>query len=348
MSVREPVSSSAILAGPTASYGRWMRRRAALLGAGLILGAVAGGALALLAPSTYQADTVVVARTTALSADSFGSVAKTVFGTQPVLQPVIQQFHLTSSPKRLLSTGTLSISPVSGAAAVRIGASTGNPTEAAGLSLAAARSFVSVATASGVGTFAVLPTGSVSSHRSSPVSSTVAGAIAGLLVALGAATAWFALRRPVVTEGDVRRIIPADHVFTAQVRPPGHRRGADERLSVRPRGLVGAIWRLIQERAPDGPTCIVVAPASRTRDRRPAETLTTQLADGHVPHGEAKERPESRVVVFGDDGLSDSIARARAAVIVLPRGTRERDLRRIGQELTLASGLATRIAVLLD
>lgn len=329
-------------------YYRWLRARWYVPLAGLLLGAVLGAAVGRGSPAQYEAETVVVARTSSLSADSFGSVAKTLFGTEPVLQPVIAQLGLPDTPRGLIGSGKLAITPVSGASAVKIVGTASSPELASRLSSAAADSFVQVAAQNGLGTFGVLATGPASRRAGSVIAPAVAGGLFGLIIGALIVLGLYMLREPVLSEDDARRVVSTDEAFTARVEVrPGKGRENRPSVDVEPRGLVPAIWRVVENGGGPQQTCVVIADGSKRRSEA-ARALATEL-QGSRPGRQAGGRDvETAVVRQGDRAMSDLVGSARAVVYLVPFGSRGRDLRRMNDELRVASGVGRRVLVLLE
>jgi len=331
-----------------AGYYRWLRARWYIPLGGLLVGAILGAAVGRGQPAKYEAETVVVARTTSLTADSFGSVAKTLFGTEPVLQPVIAQLGLPDTPRGLIGSGKLAISPVSGASAVKIEGTASSPELASQLSSAAANSFVQVAGQNGLGSFGVLATGPASRQTSSPAGPAVAGGLFGLIVGGLIVLGLYILRDPVLTEDDARRVVATDEAFTARVQV--HPGGSPENrtsVDVEPRGLVPAIWRVVENGGGPQQTCVVIADGSKRRSEA-ARALATELQGSRPGRRQDAQDLETAVVRQGDRAMSDLVGSARAVVYLVPFGSRGRDLRRMNDELRVAAGVGRRVLVLLE
>src|SRR5436309_35585 len=194
---------------------------------GLVLGAVAGLVQARAAPPLYQADVVVVASTTTIPVESFGSLATTAFNTDTVLDPVIRSLRLDTTPHGLIAGQELSVQQVSGAAAIRVIGQASNARLASALANTAAQSFVTAATRSGLGSFTLFGGGAPGTRTPVATTSTVArDALAGVLVSLLLILLLVMWRRPVFSGADVGQELGVDVVVEARVRRAWLRRGS--------------------------------------------------------------------------------------------------------------------------
>src|SRR5207244_742823 len=110
------------------------------------------------APRTFRGEAVVLATQTSVSSGDFGNLAQTAFGTNTVLEPVIRELGLNTTPQALLADGTLQAVAVPGTVALRIIGQSTDPKQAADLANAGARSFVTAAETTGIGQFTVFST----------------------------------------------------------------------------------------------------------------------------------------------------------------------------------------------
>jgi capsular polysaccharide biosynthesis protein len=320
----------------------------------IVLGLMVGGVIGLIegkgATPLYQAQAVVVASTTQISDSSFGDVAQAAFGTDEVLQPVIDRFGLATTAHALVADGTLAAQPIAGSAGIKIIAQEADPQLAAELANAATSSFIGVAESKGLGTFVQfgtrVPTGT---RVPRPVrKSTLTGALAGGAVALMIVLLLLVIRPPVLGEEDALAELPSDASFTARVRTKPRlpllpwKRGLVE---VHPRGLAWAVWRAAQSEGADGLAsicCVMVRRGRRDRAlRRVLEELRAQRpAD---PANGADDDPPC----FGarDPELLPALAEATSVVTLVADRAPQRVLRRLDEDLRVAAGGELRVLV---
>jgi hypothetical protein len=142
--------------------------------------------------------------------------------------------------------------------------------------------------------------------------------------------------------------VATDEAFTARVQVHGGK-DAESRPSVdvEPRGLVPAIWRVVENGAGPQQTCVVIADGSKRRSEA-ARALATELQSGRPGRRDGDRDLETAVVRQGDRAMSDLVGSAKAVVYLVPFGSRGRDLRRMNDELRVASGVGRRVLVLLE
>lgn len=253
----------------TRALWRWVARNAWLVLIALGLGTALGLLAAIRSPVTWEAERVVVPASTDIPSDTFGRLAVTVFETDTVLRPVIEDVGLDMTTKDLLESDLLNAEPVSNAAAIRIVGRASAPALSAALASSAAASFVATAEARGMGTFEVF---GGASELATPTSPSIP--LWGALGAVGGASLGFLalllvslVRRPVLSEAEARRQIAVDAVFAVRVfRQSERKRGGSWIIS--PTGVEAAIWRTLTARERGG------------AGRRGAESVCCILVEG--------------------------------------------------------------------
>jgi hypothetical protein len=149
-------------------------------------GAVGGYLLAWNTASTFRSDAIVVPSEVRFPVAQFPVLAEAVFRTDAVIEPVISQLGLDTSPHELLKSGLLSAEEVQTGGAIDVVAVTRDPVLSQQLVNAAAQSLVQAMQGNNLGSASVFTADAPGEELTKPVVAyTIAGAVVGLLVALG-------------------------------------------------------------------------------------------------------------------------------------------------------------------
>ncbi len=317
--------------------------------AGFVIGAAAGFVRAKTASAVYQANVVVVATSTTIPADNFGSLATTAFETDTVLDPVVQQLNLNTTAHALVARGTLSVEPVSGAAAIRIIGRAGDRDLAASLANTAAQSFVSAATRNQLGEFSRFGTGAPGTKVPvSTVSNVVRDAVGGVLLALLVLMVLYLWRRPVMGREDLERDLPADVVLEATMRRRRRVGSATRSYEIFPRGTALAVWRAVAPSGPDGARpCFVLVESKAGRDAPLLAMMEDMITAywANVDGQRAREPLEWRRA--SDEDLPAALVAASAVVALVSEGVGRASVRRLDAEIALLPGGKRTVAVLI-
>jgi hypothetical protein len=329
----------------------------------VVMGVIAGGAVGYAVTSTagyvYQSVAVVVG-TTELPTDSFGNAARAVFGTNTVIQPVIDQLGLGASPGSLLSAGRLAIEPVSGAIAVKIIGQASDPEAAEALAGTAASSFVTVAANYGLGALKTLSASRAVRQSPAARRNAVVSAIAGGLLVSAALLLIFLVREPVVDEGQAREALRAQTSFAAHVRftkprsepKEGTEHGTrSSRILVAPTGVFAAVHRTAigPSPSPQADAYSIVLVPGPGRAGRAAGAIAEELAEARIaPANDAPPHESPPVVSSDDQAIAAALERTRAVVVVVPQRATCRALRLLEEELRVAPCIERRVVLLVD
>jgi hypothetical protein len=300
-------------------------------------GGLVGGLLREGRDTVYEAEAVVAASKTSLPADNFTDLGTTLFRTDTVLQPVVEELDLRISPQSLLSKGYLSVESVSNAVAVRVIAHDSDPQSAATLANTAAESFSSVLTDNEMGTFAVFEDNDVSKKSGlSPIQSTSLAAALGVVLGAAILLLRTLIVRPVLTQDEALAVFPADIAFSASVRSSGFsflRRGTSKH-EVLPHGLLPALGRSTGEgqEANSLDACYVLV----ERNRRGDKAARAVLHDLDASRGKSPE--DLNWVAVSDRRLGNAIEEAGVVVALVSQGVPRRSLQLLTEELFVAPG----------
>jgi hypothetical protein len=322
----------------------------------ILVGAVAGGAIGYVSargePPAYEADALVVASTSSIQSTDFGPLAEAAFGTNAVLQPVIDRLGLRTTPQSLLGSGQLRAKSVSNTVALRVTGRSRDPQLASDLAAVAAESFASAATDKQMGTFAVFGPGGVPGTLQPPLTrqNTVLGAAAGGAIASLLLLLFIVARRPVLTTEEAVREFAADAAFTARVRIPMSAMvpwRIDRPEQIHPRGLIPMIWQLADSNSSGGGSricCVLVG--KRRRTSRALLALLQDLKTG------SPVNPQHEAQLIWTDlpsaSLPATLKGATAVVALVAAGAPRRSLQTLDEELRTVMGDMTRILVLVN
>ena len=331
-------------------YWRWVLLNWWVVVPAMIVGALVGTATAWGSPTIYRSEALVAAADTQIPSADFGAVAEAAFTTDTVLQPVIEALGLRTTPRELLGTDQLSAEAVTGSAALRITARARDPHLASDLASAAASAFATIASDREMGNFAIFgPGGNPGGPEPGPMrQSALSGLLTGGLVALTGLFVVSSAREPVISEEQLGVELDTEDVFVARASKPSLRRLLPDksRWRIEPHGLVDAVWR--------------VAGAAGTHDRGAllagvmVESVVGKepkvLAILRALEAAAPDLPGDRQAFVGTSlgarPVADALASAPAVVALVIEGTPRRLVSRMREEIRIAPGEKTRIAVL--
>lgn len=316
----------------------WLIRMSWVVAAALFVGALLGAALQRSAKPIYEAQAVVVVSDARLPTASVGDLAQAAFGTDTVLQPVIQQLRLKATPQSLLSHRQLEVRAVSLTGAMVIIGRASDPALARDLANLAAQSFVAAAQAKGLGTFAQFGSSDTPAARAGSTLSRSAGLAGGVGALLGIALVIgvFVIRQPVLSREEAEALFTADVSFNVKAR--SSLRFPRRRVSppnIRPRGLVPAVWRAVGPR--DAPPVVVVVRAGRGRRNRAALALLDALG----------EEDEVIALHSNQEVLAPALSATRTVIALVPSGARAKSIRDLDEEALVAPPPLRRILLFL-
>nr|MBA2601171.1 hypothetical protein [Actinomycetota bacterium] len=355
----------------------------------LILICVVGGtAIATLyarsLPVVYTAESVVVIARSTIPVDDVSNVAETIFQTDAVLDPVLEELDLDETPVSLLSTEQLSASSnVEGA--LEITATANSPEDAIDLANSAAESFESVSELRNIGQFSVFP--AIGGNRVEPSlrEAIALGPVVGAVVGFVLAFLWVLLRRPVTSEAQAVDRLHAESCMTIRVRAlstPWSKKRPSEASAIRPQSAVLSLASTVRGAHPGGGEIPCVIVGYNRIGRRTARTfigalqnklrstiqnpvaggspgaptegssgddLTLEIDGAVPPDPPGVTSPHWHVSwrLFGDTGLLRYVEGAPLVVVAVPRGTRGALLDRVGEELE-AGHQGRRIVVMIQ
>jgi hypothetical protein len=316
---------------------------------GALIGAMIGFVGGRNSPAVYEAEALVVASSSSVQAADFGPLAEAAFATNTVIQPVIDRLGLRTTPQSLLASEQLRARSVSGTVALRITGRSRNGQLASDLASAAADSFASAATDRQMGTFAVFGPGGVAGTRQPPLTrqNTLLGALGGASIAMVLVLLFVVVRRPLLTLEQAALEFPAHASFAAQVRLPLsnllpwriHRMA-----QIRPRGLVPAIWHLVEAHnsVKARRVCCVLV----TKGRHTSQSLVAMLQVLKAQPQMNQQHVDQLVWHFDAPLMPHILDGATAVVALVAAGAPRRSLQALDEELQTALVDMTRILVL--
>ena len=317
----------------------WLIRMSWVIAVALVAGALLGATFQRSAKPTYEARSLVVVSDAQLPTASVGDLAQAAFGTDTVLQPVIDQLHLNATPQSLLSNHQLEARAVALTGAMAIIGHASDPTVARDLANLAAQSFVAAANERGLGTFVQFGSGNNPVAVAGSTLSRSVGLAGGLGALLGIVLliAVFAIRQPVLSRKEAEALFTADASFLVETR--SSLRIPRRRISpsdIRPRGLVPAVWRAVGPR--DEPPVVVVVKAERGRRNPAAVALLNALVAG----GEVTVLDSNLQV------LPLALSATRVVIALVPSGVGARWIRDLDEEVLVAPQPLRRILLFLS
>lgn len=320
----------------------------------ILVGALVGGAIGYVSargdPPTYEADALVVASTSSIQSTDFGPLAEAAFGTNAVLQPVIDRLGLRATPQSLLTSGQLKAKSVSDTVALRITGRSRDAQLASDLAAVAAESFASAATDKQMGTFAVFGPGGFPGTLEPPLTrqDSVLGALAGGTIAALLLLLFIVARRPILTTEEATREFAADAAFSARVRIPISAFvpwRIDRSEQIHPRGLVPMIWQIADSdssRSASRICCVLVANGRRTN-----RALLTLLQDLKTyPPVNSQREAQLSWTDLPSALLPATLTGATTVVALVAAGAPRRSLQALDEETRTVMGDMTRILVL--
>jgi hypothetical protein len=331
---------------PRSVWG-WLFRRSWIVVIAALVGAVLQIGLVLSRPPLWEAESAVVVTESSIPFSNVGSVARTAFTSEPVIQPVIDALGLNTTARSLLSSDRIEAVAVGGTGALRIIARWPDPDVARDLSRGVAESFAATARDKGLGEFAVFQAAG-GSARADPGGGPpgLLGAGAGAAAGLALLLLMFMIRQPVTSEREAGAEIRADATFRARVRSPGRLPMSRSRHGpvVEPAGLGPALSRSVRVSPGAGPPLLVCLLADRRRGAHRAVRLMAYhltSVDGLTELGE----DQVRVVYSDHPSVAGLVLYARTVVVIAPADASRRSWRRIGDELRVAGEEKSRILV---
>lgn len=321
-----------------------------------LLGAIAGLLLGRESTLPYEATTVVQAVQTSLETEDF-DLAETLFATDAVISPVVEQLGLATTPDALLAGSYLTADAQPGGALRITGRST-EPDEALQLANLSAESLETALEGRGLGTFTVFEAGeAISREGASTRVAVISGALIGGMGAVALLLLWFFLRQPVLSLDQAAGQIQPMASFFVHVRfgqggglrgQSRGRRARGRRPEVFPRGIAQAVWHAVGRGrdSTDGfPVCCVVVESSRQSSLPLAVLLTRLGVEAHWRESASRSDTEYWVRA-GDQGAETAMADAQTVVVLVPEGCPSNRLRSLADELLAAPGERRRILVL--
>lgn len=307
----------------------------------LVVFAVIGGALGWVVGSrtdpVYEAQTVVTVSKTQLPTEDF-DLGTTIFETDTVIVPVIEELGLDVEPQKLLGSGQLQAQPVTGGG-LSITGQAAEPDLAVDLANAAAESFATQLRLRDLGTAAVL-SATDADRAAGPTESllTVTGLVVGGLLGLVISVIVFFIRQPVLSEREALGEFPADAAFSVRVRPAA--RWTLRRMkgtAVFPGGVIGAIWRSARSPGKESPRICCVLVGRRRRDK----TLRALISEMRVASEFSGQTSDNELaslywVRARDGSLPEAFDPADVVVALVSEGAPRKVLRGLAEELLVA------------
>jgi hypothetical protein len=320
------------------SVWRWTLRWWWLVAFLVTAGAVAGYLWGRAATPEYESDAIVVASQTEFLSEDFGNLAETLVATDTVIEPVIQELGLETSPQALLRGKQVEARAIPGAVAVRIIGRSPDPEVARALARTTADSFSRAAFSGGLGEFQVFGSAPSPGAASwSPATWAFGGAAAGGFLALSVLLLIAFVRHPVLTTNEARREALADRSFAVRLRRVRGRR----RWQAYPRGVVADITRAIQPQGGRvGLVMIKPARGGASALRALAVEVRAQLTSsaGEPPTGVVSYRIGSTELEPTGGAPAEALAQANAIVVLVPWGAPRRSLRLFQEAATVLAG----------
>jgi hypothetical protein len=331
---------------------------------------------------SYHAQALVLASKTSIDVTEFGSLTQAIFATPRVLQPVIDKYSLGVTPRALLASGKLQLTPVTNSAALQIGVQDPVKARASAIANAAAQSFIAAAQASHLGKFELFPASK--RHSETTSSSPYLGLI---LAALGGGLLWALIfgvittvRQPLLDYREALWYFPATRAFVlrqagltnpaprtlspkrSRSEKPGETVGAEPKL--KPYGaLLGIVHACSEVEAASAGSVCLVAVGKSLLGRNATKALAREISSSNGkkrlidpsnppnPPTDAvqlpihKLGPQPKVLLFlsaGDD-LFQGIDEAAAVVAVVPYGTKRSLLWSLEEQVASSSRDKVRI-----
>lgn len=338
----------------------------------VVLLAVAGGTLGVAyadaQPTDYEAESVVVATRSRIPREDLSSVLETIFPTDPILESVITDLGLGTSPQSLLSEGTLSADSEAGGSLV-ITALESLPDLARDLANSAARNFALVAEQEGLGTYAVLEARDASATNSGVMRQLVAIGV-GLGGLIGASLIFlvYFMNQPILTEPEAVRELVSDASLAAHVRvtflprlPSTSQRSSERVARVTPKEIARATLRAAVGGSDQSlRVCCVVVESRRLgattgrrnglgrwrKSSRAHRTLLAQMNAKPYPEAETVPSPKGLEVSWigsRDERLHEAIFHSDSMVVLVHADCRRTSLQFLAEELYASANSKRRV-----
>jgi capsular polysaccharide biosynthesis protein len=275
---------------------RWgLRRYRFLFVICVLLGLLAAPAVALLRPTPYEAEALVVAQRLDMNLNALPRYGQAVFNNGAVAQAVTREFFSDNDPGTVVPDRVRLVTEQDNIILAVVGQDP-NPRQAADLANAAAQAFLDALNApgSGVGTFILQSPATPPAGNDKGLNVLVAvpiGLGAGLILGLAAVSALLVARRPVVSSVDAEELTGISALGTVTV--PRSLRGqivAPQYIA----GLAPVCRRLL---ALPTPTLLLVSQPRHAPMRRQLSTALTVVL-----------RRVRDVRFLGPDSLQDAVA----------------------------------------
>ncbi len=311
-----------------------------------LIGGIVGFAIAENRAPLYETRALVVGSDSPIEADTFGSLARVIFDTDPVIQPVINSLGLDTTVEALVASNRLEVEGVPRAVAVWVTGRSRDPEFASELANEAAASFASLGSEQGLGTLEVFDPASVPTStpsRQTPAT-TIAGVVVGGSLGLAATLLFIFVTRPVLSKDEALRLFPASASFSVKVRVPFtsrlRRRKAAHRARGRPR-VVNAIWRAVEADAGRSPSVLCCLVERRVLAKRATREFVARLAP--------EEGTNSfRRLNAKDDGLVHALRETQALIAVCSVGASAHTLHRLAEEAAAMREAPARVLVFIN
>jgi hypothetical protein len=295
-----------------------------------LIGAVVGFAIAQARAPLYEARAVVIGSDSPIQSDSFGSLAKLLFATDAVIQPVVDSLGLDTTVRSLLANDRLEVEEVPRTVAVWVIGRSQDPEVASELANTAADSFASVGTERGMGTLEVFDPAAVPTSKPSTqtVATVVAGALVGGSLGLAATLLFIFLTRPVLSRVEALRAFPAPASFSVKVPAPILSR-LKRRTTTRQRGtpkVVTAIWRATGDDTGSSPSVLCCRVDRPGLPKRATREFLARLAP------ERGDSNSFRCLTAKDNGLFQALRESNALIAVVSAGASAHALHRLHED----------------
>lgn len=200
----------------------WLRYYAIVVALPIVIGCAAGATYIKLRPVQRESWSIILGTESTLPARQLGALALTLFNSQPVYRPAMEQLGIEVSPRRFLEE-QVELRPVPDASALIVVGRASDPERAEQLSGTMARSLLQVFEERPLLTGFVLlddpqPAAAVTGI-SAPVSIVLGGTI-GFWLGIAFGVLHYRVRRPVLTLGRARTMSLPQRVTVVEGKPP--------------------------------------------------------------------------------------------------------------------------------
>lgn len=320
-------------AGDTRERIRWSARRHVRL---LVIAAILGPIVAIgvgreSGKQQYRASALVVAKSLNLGQAQLPRFGEAVFASGAVADAVATDMGIRTPSSRLIPS-KISVVPLPDTVLFEVRGTATNASDSARLANAAATAFVKELNKAGpgVGTFALQDAASSPDHPTSTAVAVpllaVVGLLAGLLLGAGIVALRVSVRRPVVDERDAASIVgaPASVALTLGDEPVASYRQVS--------GLARLARTVFPTRMEQ--CAIVAAPGAQGASVSVAMLLAASVKAAHVQANGSAPVDARPLVVSAPPGtdLPDSLFTADRRILVVVKGTSERQLRELSRK----------------